>query len=70
VDDGFWTLRCQNCNATFTIELTGTEQIAQRAKTHVCPHCKTKPDDRPDSQSGKWHRIVGFHAAKPNRSQR
>jgi hypothetical protein len=64
MDAGFWTLCCQSCNATFTIELTGTQQITDVARDHICPSCKTAPADLAGISSRTWHRIVGFQAAK------
>jgi rRNA maturation endonuclease Nob1 len=67
VDTGYWTLRCQNCKKTFTVELTATQQITDSAKNHACPSCQSKPGDLPDSPSGTRHRIIGFSAVKEKR---
>jgi peptide subunit release factor 1 (eRF1) len=66
MDSGKWTLKCQNCDATFDLHLTEREQIADYARNHPCPECQNKPADRSSMDStvkSDWHRVVGFRAS-------
>jgi hypothetical protein len=64
MDSGKWTLKCQNCSATFDLHLSDREQIADYARNHPCPQCQNTPAERPPRSGAKsdWHRIVGFRA--------
>jgi len=64
MDTGLWTLRCQNCGETFTIELKAGQQIVQFARSYICSNCKTKPNDALSTQASTWHRVIGFHCSK------
>jgi len=70
MDSGNWTLRCQNCNATFELELNEREQIADYARGHPCPECRNTPAGSPAANAPDntgWHRVIGFRApAKGN----
>ena len=47
MDSGSWTLKCQNCNATFELELTEREQIADYARNIPVLNAETSPLNRP-----------------------
>ena len=59
-DRGFWTLRCQSCRETFTIELLPGQRIVDFATDYECPHCHKKPEDSSASATS-WHRIIDYH---------
>ena len=65
MDTGWWTLNCQNCNATFAVELTAEQQIVEFARSYTCPACNVTPANLPVIPSRRtWHEIVAFTAAK------
>jgi hypothetical protein len=69
MDSGRWTLKCQNCSATFDLDLTERDEIAHYARNHPCPECQNRPAERPARSGAKsdWHRIVGFRAPDKTR---
>ena len=67
MDAGLWTLRCQSCGETFSVELTAGQQIVQFARSYVCPKCQKKPIDPTINKAVTWHRVIGFHSSKPAR---
>lgn len=64
-DHGTWTLRCQNCQKDFEVELKPGERLVDFAKYHPCPHCGKKPDDvSADRALGAWHHVIDFRSGK------
>lgn len=65
MDTGLWTLRCQHCDSTFTLELTAGQRVEEFAKSYNCPECKVAPDSPPvNSLKPTWHHVIGFKATK------
>ncbi|HTM09842.1 MAG TPA: hypothetical protein VL754_15765 [Verrucomicrobiae bacterium] len=64
MDSGMWTLKCQNCSATFDLHLNEREEIAEYARNHPCPECQIKPAERAPTgiAEGDWHRVIGFRS--------
>jgi hypothetical protein len=61
MDAGLWTLRCQNCGKTFTVELKSGERILTFVKEQACPHCHVKPADVTGDQAlTSRHDVVDF----------
>jgi len=60
-------LRCQNCGASFTVELTAGQRIVDFAQRQPCPVCKKKPEELPEKSTGVWHHIIGFRSTKQTR---
>lgn len=65
-DRGFWTLRCQNCQKDFTIELKPGEHLIDYVRSTPCPHCQKRPDETAAARAlGAWHRVIDYRAPKP-----
>jgi Zn finger protein HypA/HybF involved in hydrogenase expression len=65
MDTGLWTLKCQNCKESFSLELTPGQRIIEHARESACPNCHTRPDDVSGKEAlERWHRIIGFKALK------
>jgi hypothetical protein len=60
---GVWTLRCQGCKKEFTLELEPGDQLAEFARSQICPHCLKAPDHTPsDKALDTWHQIIDFRS--------
>ena len=65
-DHGVWTLRCQNCQKEFTIELKPGEHLIEYVRSAPCPHCNKRPDETAAARAlGAWHRVIDFRTKKP-----
>jgi hypothetical protein len=61
MDTGLWTLKCQNCGRTFTVDLKSGDKLVNFVKEKACPHCHVKPADvAGDKALRSWHQVVDF----------
>lgn len=65
-DCGHWTLRCQNCNKDFSLEVMPGEHLVDYVKSYECPHCKHRPNETELRKAmSAWHHVIDFHAKIP-----
>ncbi|HTM09581.1 MAG TPA: hypothetical protein VL754_14445 [Verrucomicrobiae bacterium] len=61
MNEGVWRLRCQNCGATFSVELTAKDNIADFVRAEICPMCGESPDGKgPDGGPAAWHQVMDY----------
>ena len=58
---GLWTLKCDRCGKTFSIELRDDESVLESVRTLPCPLCNVAPDfPDPSKKTLHWHTVVEF----------
>jgi hypothetical protein len=65
MDPGVWTLKCQNCQKTFELELGEGDKILTAVRNSPCPLCNKSPASEKNINPARtWHQIVDFKLSK------